>query len=174
MSISFRNEVGPDIRADTRPDIRLLNGNYAQTRLVGGDGSTAVGAAPATPIPTSMFTGSADPRLNENRQSEPLSVDARLTEIRNGANPRDLSDVKMDQIRELLFGEVQRQSEQRITSLEAKVADLETTLNHRLDAMQARIEALAAETRGEHRSTLDELARGIADLGDRVKRIPRE
>ena len=100
--------------------------------------------------------------------------ESKLTELKNSANPRDLSDVKMDQIRELLFGEVQRQSEQRITTLEAKIRDLEMTLNHRLDAMQARIEALASEMRGEHRSTLDELARGIADFGDRVKRIPRE
>jgi hypothetical protein len=113
-------------------------------------------------------------RTPELRTPELRSIDARLTELKNGAAPRDLSDVKMDQIRELLFGEVQRLSEQRITILEAKLQDMETALHHRFDAMQARIDALAAETRGEHRSTLDELARGIADLGDRVKRIPRE
>ena len=35
-------------------------------------------------------------------------------------------------------------------------------------------DAMAAENRGDRRSTLDELARGISDLGDRVKRIPRD
>ncbi len=169
MSISFRNDFGPDMR--------VINGNQGEARA--GDSLAA-----ATPVPPAIFTVAQDPRSTDSRPPEfrtpelrspdLRSFDARLTEIKNGANPRDISDVKMDQIRELLFGEVQRQSEQRITLLEAKVRDLETSLQHRLDAMQARIDALAAETRGDRRSTLDELARGISDLGERVKRIPRD
>jgi hypothetical protein len=173
MSISFRNDFGSDIRLingslpDSRPDARIVD-------------SMAI----ATPVPSAIFAVQPDTRFTDSRSPELRSpelrspelrsIDARLAEIKTGANPRDLSDVKMDQIRELLFGEVQRQSEQRITTLEAKVHDLETALHHRLDAMQARIDALAAETRGDRQSTLDELARGIADLGDRVKRIPRD
>jgi hypothetical protein len=174
MSISFRNDFGPDMR--------VSNGNHADARP---NDSVAM----PTPVPSAIFAVAQDPRSTDIRQPELRSpeprspdlrsqdlrsIDARLTEIKNGANPRDLSDVKMDQIRELLFGEVQRQSEQRITLLEAKVRDLETSLQHRLDAMLARIDALAAETRGDRRSTLDELARGITDLGERVKRIPRD
>jgi hypothetical protein len=164
MSISFRNDFGPDIR--------VVNGIHAEPRPMD---SLAI----ATPVPSAIFAvpadaRSTDSRSTENRSPDLRSIDMRLTEIKNGANPRDLSDVKMDQIRELLFGEVQRQSEQRITLLESKVRDLETSLQHRLDAMQARIDALSAETRGDRRSTLDELARGISDLGDRVKRIPRD
>jgi hypothetical protein len=164
MSISFRSDFGPDMR--------VMTGSPAEAR-------TTDSMSFATPVPPAIFAVAQDPRSTDNRPPEPRapdlrSIDARLTEIKNGANPRDLSDVKMDQIRELLFGEVQRQSEQRITLLEAKFRDLETSFQQRLDAMQARIDALSAETRGDRRSTLDELARGISDLGERVKRIPRD
>jgi hypothetical protein len=178
MSISFRNDFGPDAR--------VVNGTHPDARP---DARTGAGLAVPSPGPSAIVAMQTDPRFTDNRTPELRtpelrtpelrtpelrSIDARLTEIKTGATPRDLSDVKMDQIRELLFGEVQRSSEHRITTLEAKVHDLETALHHRLDAMQARIEALAAETRGDRQSTLDELARGIADLGDRVKRIPRD
>ena len=159
MSISFRNDFGQtDVRLvnDVRPanDVRLVN----DIRLVND----------VRPI-----NGTHDLRVGDAGLSAPSPpLDVRLTEIKNGATARDLPDVKMDQIRELLFGEVQRQSDQRIASMEARVRELETTLHHRLDAMQARIDALAGDARDDRRSTLEELARGIAELGDRVKRIP--
>ena len=158
MSISFRNDFGQtDVRLvnDVRPanDVRLVK----DVRNVNGTHDLRVGDAGLL---------ATSPPLT----SPPL--DARLTEIKNGATARDLPDVKMDQIRELLFGEVQRQSDQRIASMEARVRELETTLHHPLDAMQARIDALAGDARDDRRSTLEELARGIAELGDRVKRIP--
>jgi hypothetical protein len=206
MSISFRNDFGPDIRVINGTHPGTLPGTHPDPRPDSRNGDSL---ALATPVPSAIFAVQPDTRFTDSRPPENRtpdlrtgdlrqpelrtpelrtpelrtpelrtpelrSIDARLTELKNGAAPRDLSDVKMDQIRELLFGEVQRLSEQRITILEAKLQDMETALHHRFDAMQARIDALAAETRGEHRSTLDELARGIADLGDRVKRIPRE
>jgi hypothetical protein len=173
MSISFRNDFGPS-------ELRVVNGTHPDPRPI--DAPPFVQPAPQVPLVGSHDVRatdfrspdfrSPDFRNTDFRAAEPRSIDVRLTEIKNGATARDLPDVKMDQIRELLFGEVQRLSEQRITTLETKVRELETALHHRLDAMQARIDALAAETRGDRRSTLDELARGISDLGDRVKRIP--
>jgi hypothetical protein len=185
MSISFRTDLGsngvPAANGTHAPDLRL------DSRPAGGQLYTPpVHAVPAfaapaytpplyaPPVYAAPDARPPDTRSPDMRNADVRSLDARLTEIKNSAATRDLPDVKMDQIRELLFGEVQRQSEQRITTLEAKVRDLETAMSHRLDAMQARIEALAAETRGDRRSTLDELARGITDLGDRVKRIPRD
>jgi hypothetical protein len=195
MSISFRNDFAPDIRVINGTHPGTLPGTHPGTHPdPRPDSRNGDSLALATPVPSAIFAVQPDTRFTDSRPPENRtpdlrtgdlrqpelrtpelrSIDARLTELKNGAAPRDLSDVKMDQIRELLFGEVQRLSEQRITILEAKLQDMETALHHRFDAMQARIDALAAETRGEHRSTLDELARGIADLGDRVKRIPRE
>lgn len=92
----------------------------------------------------------------------------------NGSAARDPADEKMEQIRDLLFGEHQRQSEQRIAELETRIRELETTISHRLDALQARFDALAGETQAERRSAFDELARGVHELGERIRQIPRD
>jgi hypothetical protein len=170
MSISFRNDLGSTgIRVGAAPLNTPLaaEARPSDSPLYGASIAPNVYAIPAESRPL-------DTRLPDVRPSDARMIDARLNEIKNGTPPRDLPDVKMDQIRELLFGETQRQSELRISMLEAKVRELEAALQHRMDAMQARVDALAAETRGDRRSTLDELARGISDLGDRVKRIPRD
>jgi 5-carboxymethyl-2-hydroxymuconate isomerase len=154
MSISFRNDL---IGTELKP----ANGTFASARLPG-------------PAEFKLVEPQVEVARMTDRSGDPRSIEARLTEIKNGASPRELPDVKMDQIRELLFGEAQRQGEQRLITLEVRVRELEAALHHRLDAMQARIDAFAAESKGDRRSTLDELARGVADLGDRIKRIPRE
>ena len=83
------------------------------------------------------------------------------------------SDEKMEQIRELLFGETQRQTEAHISLLEDRVRELELSVHRRIDALQARIDALAAEVDAGQRSALEELAKGMHDLGERVRRIPK-
>jgi TolA-binding protein len=95
-------------------------------------------------------------------------------ENRDAGNGRDVADEKMDQIRDLLFGEFQRAHDQRVSQLEARIRDLDTEVHRRLDALQARLDAYAGESQAERRSTFDELARGIQELGEHVRRIPRE
>lgn len=97
-----------------------------------------------------------------------------IGEMKNGAGGREVTDEKMDQIRDLLFGEFQRQNEQRVNQLEARIRQLETDVQRRLDALQARLEALSGESQAERRSAFDELARGIHDLGERIRQIPRD
>jgi hypothetical protein len=87
---------------------------------------------------------------------------------------RDQADEKMEQIRDLLFGEFQRQNEVRINQLELRIRELETSMQRRLDALQARFDALAGETQADRRSAFDELAVSIQDLSERVRRIPRD
>lgn len=77
----------------------------------------------------------------------------------------------MEQVRELLFGEFEKQTEARVRALEAKVRELEVDLNRRLDAMQARLEALAGEVDGNQRTAHEEIASGLQDLAERVRRI---
>lgn len=93
------------------------------------------------------------------------------SEFRNAVAPGMAQDEKMDQVRELLFGEFQRQSEARMALLEARIRELELGLQRRLDAMEQRVEQLAGKSDAEQRAAFDELARGIADLGERVRRI---
>ena len=65
------------------------------------------------------------------------------------------SDQKMDQVRELLFGEFERE------------------VRARLNAMEARIEALATTTDRDRRRQFEELSRAISELGTHVGTISR-
>lgn len=81
------------------------------------------------------------------------------------------NDEKMDQVRELLFGEYQRQSEARLAMLEARIRELELSLLRRLEMLESRMEQVAGRVEADQRATLEELGRGIADLGERVRRL---
>jgi len=72
----------------------------------------------------------------------------------------DSADAQMEQIRELLVGDVQRRADARLEALETRVRDLE-----------ARLEALSTEQTASRRSAFEELARGVAELGERIKNL---
>ena len=84
---------------------------------------------------------------------------------------RDTVDEKMEQVRELLVGEDLRRGEARLAAMEQQIRDIETSLSRRLDAIAARLEALAGEVDAERRTSFDELARCVASLGDEIRRI---
>jgi hypothetical protein len=89
-----------------------------------------------------------------------------------GAASADASDeARMEQIRELLHGELKREHEARISVLEARIRELETGIFNQLDALHARVEALSADMLNVRREQLDELARGFVDMGERVRRL---
>jgi len=94
-----------------------------------------------------------------------------LSELRERAD--QTTDEKMEQVREILFGEYQRQTDAHVALLEERIRELELTVHRRLDALQARIDAMSAEMDANQRSALDEIATGMQELGDRVRRIPR-
>lgn len=85
-----------------------------------------------------------------------------------------VSDEKMDQIRELLFGDFAKQSELRVAALEARVRELEGALQQRLDALEGRLEAVSREIGAEQSRSFDEIARGVMELGEHIKRIRSE
>ena len=91
-------------------------------------------------------------------------------EFRGAVGAGSQNDEKMDQVRELLFGEYQRQSEARLALLEARIRELELGLHRRFDAIEQRVEQISGKVDSEHRAAFDELARGISDLGERVRR----
>lgn len=95
-----------------------------------------------------------------------------FTELRNGTNSRDsFDDNKMEQIRELLYGEFKRDSDARIALIEARVRELETGLHRKLDAIQVQIEALSGSMKSERRASFDELSRSVLELGERIRSI---
>ena len=55
--------------------------------------------------------------------------------------------------------------------MEARIRELELALHRRLDAIESASSRSAGKADAEQRAAFDELARGIADLGDRVRRM---
>lgn len=109
-----------------------------------------------------------------------------LDELRAGQSP-GLQDDKMEQIRELLFGDQVRAFGEQIRQLNAQIATMEQshqafaaaveqkqqefqiTVSRQFDAIAARIEGLAGETEAERRSAFEELSRSVLDLGERIR-----
>jgi len=80
----------------------------------------------------------------------------------------------MEQIRDLLVGDLVRRTDARLQELEARIAELEATIGSRLTALNARLEALSGEVGASRRATFDELARGVAELGEKIRKISRD
>lgn len=95
-------------------------------------------------------------------------------EKRSTMNTHDGSDPKMEQIRELLLGEYIQKSQADYQHLEARIRALEQKVDQRLDALRARVEALAGEVSADNRTSFDELAKNIEDLSRRIRQIPRD
>ncbi|HRD78384.1 MAG TPA: hypothetical protein PK264_21010 [Hyphomicrobiaceae bacterium] len=93
-----------------------------------------------------------------------------LGEIRASAAARDLTDDKMQQVRELLYGEFKRESDARVALLENRVRELESGLHRRLDLIQARLDALVGEMTADRKTAFDDLARHVVELGERIRR----
>lgn len=98
-------------------------------------------------------------------------------DMRNSVgNPgsRDPLEDKMEQIRELLFGEFKRDSDARIALIDARVRELETGLHRKLDAIQARLDTLGSEIKTDRNAAFDDLSISVSDLADRIRRIARD
>ena len=96
-------------------------------------------------------------------------------ELRNGAQgPRDPLEDKMEQIRELLFGEFKRDSDARIALIEARVRELEAGIHRKLDTIQQRIETLSGDMRAGRTAAFDELSASVSELAQRISRIARD
>ena len=79
------------------------------------------------------------------------------------------TDDQMDQIRELLVGEILRRTDARIEALESRHRELEDDIGRRVEALAVRIEALGTDLTTSRRSAFDELSRSVAELGDRIR-----
>jgi hypothetical protein len=80
----------------------------------------------------------------------------------NTAKAIDPADAQMEQIRDLLFGEFKREIDQRMAIFDARLVDLER-----------RLAAARSEDESKRKAMLDDIARGVATLGDHVKQISR-
>jgi hypothetical protein len=74
------------------------------------------------------------------------------------AGPREGNDEQMEQIRELLLGD-----------LRGRIGRLES----RMDAIEARLAALSGEIDSDRRATFDTLAKGVSELAEQVRHIAK-
>lgn len=96
-----------------------------------------------------------------------------LNEIRGAVN-RDVTDEKMDQVREILIGDALRHMEARVAFLESRLNDMEVSIGRQLDALEARIDTLGGTADGHRREAFESLATSVATLSDQIRRISRE
>jgi peptidoglycan hydrolase CwlO-like protein len=83
------------------------------------------------------------------------------------------ADQKMEQVRELLFGEFRRHHDEQMARMEARLAQVEQALTARIEALQAQVDALSERTAEERRGAFDEVSRGMTELAERIKEISR-
>lgn len=89
------------------------------------------------------------------------------------ADGRDAADEKMQQVRELLFGDAVRIMETRINALERRLNDFEVGLVRQLDALETRMQTFAGSAETDRQAAFEALARSIGDLSEQVRRIAR-
>jgi hypothetical protein len=89
------------------------------------------------------------------------------------ADGRDAADEKMQQVRELLFGDALRVMELRLRELERRLNDFEVGLVRQLDALETRMQTFAGSAETDRQAAFEALARSIGDLSEQVRRIAR-
>ncbi len=92
-----------------------------------------------------------------------------MTQLGGNTAEAQSADAEMEQIRELLVGEILRRSEARIDMLEARLKQLEAEITHGLEALSARFEAVGAETAAGQHAAFEKLSQGVAELRERIR-----
>jgi phage host-nuclease inhibitor protein Gam len=86
---------------------------------------------------------------------------------------RDAGDPKMDQIRELLFGDVARENDARLAALEARVQALENSFADQVSSLTRRIEIMTQESNARRREAFEDVARGVLAFAEGVQAAAR-
>lgn len=87
---------------------------------------------------------------------------------------REFSENKMDQIREILVGDIERRLDSQVRQLEQRMSEIEVGIIRQIDDLERRLEQLSGEASDHRRSMLDDLANSISELGERVRKISRD
>jgi hypothetical protein len=85
------------------------------------------------------------------------------------ANGSDLAVI--DQVRELLFGETKRSTENGLGALEAKIDALAATMEQRFSEVESRLADLARDTERSQATAIDEIGSAITQLGATIRNM---
>lgn len=77
----------------------------------------------------------------------------------------------MEQVRELLFGEAKRSTEQNFEAIEAKIEAMRADFLARLAALEGQLVQLSRDTEENHSASLHAVGSAIAQLGATVQNL---
>lgn len=89
-------------------------------------------------------------------------------ESRGSAAPGDQT---IEQVRELLFGEMQRGNGARFDALEKKLDQFQKLMAKRLDSIEKEIATLAESTASAQRDQILEMGKAVAAVGEQFKSL---
>jgi hypothetical protein len=90
-------------------------------------------------------------------------------QMRGEAVQPETNEDQMQQIRELLVGEILRRTESRLEQIEGRLKELEGEIGRGLDALAARIEAVGAEAAAGQHAAFENLSRSVVELAERIR-----
>ena len=96
-----------------------------------------------------------------------------LDQIRAASGSRDVRDDRMEQVRQLLVGDHVRDMETRMLALEQRLQDVDGSVARKLDAVSARIDALASQLDYDRRAAFSELSQGVLELSERLRAVSK-
>ena len=96
-----------------------------------------------------------------------------LDQIRAASGSRDGRDDRMEQVRQLLVGDHVRDMETRMVALEQRLQDVDGSVARKLDAVSARIDALASQLDYDRRAAFSELSQGVLELSERLRAVSK-
>ncbi len=85
----------------------------------------------------------------------------------NGANSAGV----IEQVRELLFGEAKRTTEQGLKALEDRLEALSATMNARFAEIESRMAANQSEAEHSQAGAIDDIGAAIAQLGANIRNM---
>jgi hypothetical protein len=85
--------------------------------------------------------------------------------------PSEAERNAIDQVRELLFGETRRTTDHRLEDLNTKVDALAAEFRARFDKMETVIAALTRDTEARRLQGIEQIGGALADLGAHIKKL---
>lgn len=96
-----------------------------------------------------------------------------LQELRAAQGNQDPQDERLDKLRELLLGDHARETEASLAAIAARLDSLEASVSNQLDALSARIEAMAGSLEADRRASFLELSKNVEGLAERIRALSK-
>lgn len=86
-------------------------------------------------------------------------------------NGHAMSVDAMEQVRELLFGETKRSTDQNLKSIDDKIEAMRADFQAQVSALETRLVELSCDTERTHLASIDAIGGAIAQLGATIQNM---